>query len=109
MKVPEGASGYVADLDALGIGQAAVELGAGRQTKEEDVDPVAGLTNLKKPGDVVEEGDVLARLHTSEAYNIDAVRSAVLDAYSFADVLPTTDPLVRARCTTQGWEDKYIA
>ena len=103
VKVPEGASGYVVDLDALGIGQAAVELGAGRQTKEEDVDPVAGLTNLKKPGDVVEEGDVLARLHTSEAYNIDAVRSAVRDAYSFADAPPERPAAVKARYTVDGW------
>ncbi|MFB6098181.1 MAG: hypothetical protein ABEK84_03555, partial [Salinibacter sp.] len=37
VKVPAGTGGYVADLDALSIGQAAVELGAGRQTKEDSV------------------------------------------------------------------------
>jgi pyrimidine-nucleoside phosphorylase len=105
VQVPAGTDGYVADLDALSIGQAAVELGAGRQTKEESVDPVAGLTDLKKPGDAVAEGDVLARLHSSESPNLDAVRTAVQEAYTFSETSPTVPSALKARYDANGWAD----
>ncbi len=103
IQAPEGASGYVADLDALAIGRAAVELGAGRRTKEDTVDPVAGLSELKKPGDRVEPGDVLARLHTSEPERVESVRKRVRGAYTFAESPPDLAPAVQARYTREGW------
>jgi pyrimidine-nucleoside phosphorylase len=102
---PAEASGYVADLDALSIGQAAVELGAGRQTKEESVDLVAGLTHLKKPGDAVAEGDVLARLHTSESPDFERVRRTVRAAYTFTDAPPDLSAALKARYTSAGWTE----
>ncbi len=105
VEAPADANGYVADLDALSVGQAAVELGAGRQTKEESVDPVAGLTDLKKPGDAVEGGDVLARLHTSESSDLDAVRAVVQDAYIFSEVPPEPRAALKARYMTDGWTE----
>ena len=105
VRAPDDASGYVADLDALAIGHAAVDLGAGRRTKEEDVDPVAGLSALKKPGDPIAPGDVLARLHTRTPEAVDAVRAAVRDAYTVADTPPAEAPPVRARYTADGWSD----
>jgi pyrimidine-nucleoside phosphorylase len=105
VRAPDDASGYVADLDALAIGHAAVDLGAGRRTKEDDVDPVAGLSALKKPGDPIAPGDVLARLHTRTPKAVDAVRAAVRDAYTFADTPPEEGPPVRARYAADGWSD----
>ena len=105
VRVPEDAAGYVADLDALAIGHAAVNLGAGRRTKEDTVDPVAGLSVLKKPGDPVAPGEVLARLHASEEPDLAIVREAVHDAYTFADAPPDTTPSVHARYTPDGWSD----
>jgi pyrimidine-nucleoside phosphorylase len=102
---PPGADGYVDDLDALSIGRAAVALGAGRQTKDESVDPVAGHTARKKPGGRVQRGDVLARLHAGGAPDLDAVRAAVRDAYAFADSPPTMSVAVKARYDPAGWTD----
>ncbi len=105
VRVPDDTDGYVADLDALAIGYAAVDLGAGRRTKEDDVDPVAGLSDLKKPGDPVAPGDVLARLHTSRSPDLEAIRQAVRDAYTVSDAPPDLDPPVKARYTADGWSD----
>jgi pyrimidine-nucleoside phosphorylase len=102
---PAGTEGYVADLDALSIGQAAAELGAGRQTKDDTVDPVAGLTALKKPGDPVAEGDVLARLHTSASPDLDGIRAAVRDAYAVSDTPPARPDALKARYTADGWTE----
>ncbi len=105
VRAPDDAQGYVADLDALAIGHAAVDLGAGRRAKEDDVDPVAGLSDLKKPGDPVAPGDVLARLHTRTPSAVEDVRAAIRDAYSFSDEPPEPVAPVRARYDTSGWSD----
>ncbi len=105
VRAPEAADGYVADLDALAIGRAAVDLGAGRRTKDESVDPGAGLSALKKPGDPVAPGDVLAHLHTGDPSTVEAVRPAVREAYTFAKTPPSPTPPVTARYSADGWTD----
>jgi thymidine phosphorylase len=56
-------SGYVARFHARGIGQAALVLGAGRERKEDEIDPGAGVEMLVKVGDSVGEGEPVARLY----------------------------------------------
>lgn len=109
VQVPDDAHGYVTDLNALAIGEAAVDLGAGRRTKEDPVDPVAGLSALKKPGDPIAPGDVLARLHASGSPDLDAVQSAVREAYTFGETPPTSGAPVLARYTAEGWENQEDA
>ena len=55
--------GYVARFHALGIGRAALALGAGREKKGDEVDPGAGVEVLAKAGDRIEEGELVARLY----------------------------------------------
>ena len=57
--------GYVNAIEAESIGIAAMLLGAGRQTKEDAIDPAAGISLLKKVGDKVLAGDTLCILHTN--------------------------------------------
>ena len=56
-------AGYITRLDAEGCGLAAVELGAGRETKESPIDPGAGIILMKNKGDRVEKGQPIARLY----------------------------------------------
>ena len=57
---------YVSKLDALKIGEAAMLLGAGRETKEQDVDPNVGIELHKKIGDKVSPNDVIATIYTND-------------------------------------------
>ena len=57
-------SGYVEKLDALQVGMTAKILGAGRNTKDEVIDPSIGILLKKKVGDRVEKGDCLAIFHS---------------------------------------------
>ncbi len=59
--------GYVSSLDALAVARAANALGAGRQRKEDVVDPAVGVVLHKKLGEQVSESEPLATLH----YNAD--------------------------------------
>lgn len=56
-------SGIVSHMDALGLGMAAMKLGAGRVTAEDVIDPAVGLELLVKPGAQVEENQPLVRIH----------------------------------------------
>jgi len=54
------ASGYVTQVDALAVGRAVAELGAGRRHKGDAVDPAVGVILRKKVGDAVRAGESLA-------------------------------------------------
>jgi pyrimidine-nucleoside phosphorylase len=80
--------GIVVRLGALAIGVAALELGAGRRTKDDDVDHAVGVVCRAKRGAAVAAGDVLAEVHarddTAAALAVDAVRAA----YAIGDEAP---------------------
>lgn len=57
--------GFVKRIHTLAIGNAAMLLGAGRQTKEDSIDPSVGIKIKAKVGDYVEEGEVLALLYSN--------------------------------------------
>ena len=59
-------SGHVAGFGALGVGSAALALGAGREKKGDRVDPGVGVEVLVKTGDGVEEGQPVARVYGSQ-------------------------------------------
>jgi pyrimidine-nucleoside phosphorylase len=104
VQAPDDADGAVTDLDALALGRLAVDLGAGRRTKEDDVDPTAGLTLAKTVGEAVAPGDTLAHLHTRRTDRLDAFRAAVQDAYTFGDAPADGADAVLARYTQpEGW------
>jgi len=70
--VKAGGSGYVQRLDAEAIGLAAMQLGAGRETKEDHIDPTAGVILRRTVGQSMTEGEVIATLYTNDE---DAARS----------------------------------
>ena len=59
-------AGYVSELDAEKVGEIAMELGAGRIKKEDNIDHAAGIVLKKKIGDKVEEGEPLAYIHAND-------------------------------------------
>lgn len=68
-------NGYINYFNTEDIGVAAMLLGAGRKTKEDDVDHSVGIQLLKKVGDNVKEGDVLAvMIHNNEDKLKDAIK-----------------------------------
>lgn len=76
--------GVVTRCDALDIGVAAMRLGAGRATKEDEIDPGTGITVEVKIGAEVSKGDPLLRLHWNERRRLDealtlAERAVVVD------------------------------
>lgn len=74
-------SGSVSAIVADKIGTAAMLLGAGRATKESEIDLAVGLVLNKKIGDKVEAGDSIVTLHSNNE-DVQNVIDMVLNAYS---------------------------
>ena len=89
--------GVLTALDAEQVGLAAVELGAGRARKEDVVDPAAGLLLLKRVGDEVRTGDVLAELHARTESRLDAGEARLRGAAAFGEAPLPRKPLVLER------------
>ncbi len=58
-------SGYITGMNADDIGISAMLLGAGRATKEDEIDLAVGIVLTKKIGDTVEEGEAIAIIHAN--------------------------------------------
>ncbi|NLY81417.1 MAG: pyrimidine-nucleoside phosphorylase [Clostridiales bacterium] len=70
-------SGYVSEIKARNIGLASQHTGAGRATKEDDIDLSAGIYLYKKVGDRVVSGDVLATFYGNDKLKVaNAVKEA---------------------------------
>jgi thymidine phosphorylase len=86
------AAGFVGAVDAYRVGLAAVELGAGRERLDDEVDPAVGFELLAKTGDAVVEGQPLAVIHARRAADIDRARSHLTEAYAIAPRPPADLP-----------------
>ena len=65
IEVPAKESGVVSNMVADEIGIAAMLLGAGRATKEDEIDLAVGLMLRKKVGDAVEKGESLVTIYAN--------------------------------------------
>jgi thymidine phosphorylase len=85
-------AGYVVRFEALGVGRAAVLLGAGREKKGDKLDPGAGIEVLVKAGDEVEENQPVAWLYGER--NVERAEDLVLQALEISDTPVRRPPVI---------------
>lgn len=85
--------GYVKDINALSIGLGAMKLGAGRATKEDDIDPDVGIVLHKKVGDKVAKGEALCTLYNN-LDNIDSIVKEVQEAFLLSEEIVSERPII---------------
>jgi pyrimidine-nucleoside phosphorylase len=78
-------TGYLAQIQARSVGEAAVVLGAGRARKSDPIDHAVGIVIHHKVGDQVKEDDVLFTIHANDGSKLVEAREAVLAAHEFSD------------------------
>ena len=87
------ASGYLSQIHPRKIGEAAVELGAGRARKDDPVDHAVGFIILHKVGDCVQAGEPLFVIHANDQEKLDVAKRRVLDAHGFSETPVAALPL----------------
>ncbi|MFD1358057.1 pyrimidine-nucleoside phosphorylase [Fictibacillus halophilus] len=85
--------GYVSEIIADEIGTAAMILGAGRATKESEIDLAVGLMLNKKVGDQVSKGDSLVTIY-SNTENVEDVKNRIRNAYTISKNAVDAPPLI---------------
>lgn len=73
-------TGYLKKVDTFNIGMASLELGAGRRTKEDFIDPKAGIIFHPKIGDRIKKGSVVAELYSDDKIKIETAKKLVEDS-----------------------------
>lgn len=81
MEVFSNKEGYVSKIKAEEVGKAAMIIGAGRATKEDEVDHAVGLKILKKVGDKIGKDEKIAEIYYNDAKNVEDSKNMILDAY----------------------------
>ena len=95
-------AGWVEAIDALEVGYASLELGAGRLRKEDAIDHAAGIVIEAQVGDRVEAGRPLAVLHTSSEALAGRAARRLLSAWRIVDHEVSRPPHILRRVERQG-------
>lgn len=81
--VPSPESGFLSQIHARLIGEAAVDLGAGRAKKSDPIDHAVGFEILHKVGEYVKAGEELFIVHANDEQKLKKAKEAVLTAHLF--------------------------
>jgi pyrimidine-nucleoside phosphorylase len=87
-------AGYVSAIDAEYIGQASSMIGAGRDTKEDSIDPAVGVILEVKVGQKVDAGGVLCRLYYTGEERVEEAAQLVEDAFRISATAPEERALI---------------
>jgi len=102
------ATGTIARVEPRLIGRAVVEMGGGRRTVEDAVDPTVGFVITARPGQQVHQSEPLASIFAKDAEGIELGRKALDQAIEIGDADGRRTPplpLVQARVTARGVEE----
>src|SRR5271157_1878287 len=86
--------GYVSSIDAEDIGAASNMIGAGRDKKEDAIDPAVGIILEVKAGEKVDAGSVLCRLYYTKEDRVEEAAEMVEDAFRISGQKPDERELI---------------
>lgn len=97
-------NGYIRHINTEKCGISSMELGAGREKKEDPIDYSAGIVLKKQLGDKVLKGEVLAEMYSSSEEKCKKAEVIFQEAIEIGEDKPTCVPIIRARVTKNGVE-----
>lgn len=92
IKMPFDEPMIISDIDAEEIGRASQHAGAGRASKEDEIDLAAGIVLHKKVGDFVKEGESLATIYGNDSTKVKNAVEIALSAYRFTNADEKVEP-----------------
>ncbi|MBO6525076.1 MAG: thymidine phosphorylase [Balneolaceae bacterium] len=94
--------GFIRSMNSYDIGMGSLELGAGRKTIEDVIDPVAGISLKKKVGDKISKGETILTGFTNKPATIEAVTELLYGAVEISSEQPKPERLVTHICDSEG-------
>jgi pyrimidine-nucleoside phosphorylase len=93
-EIPSPRAGYISSIHAEDIGRASCMIGAGRNTKEDSIDPAVGVILEVKTGQKVDAGGVLCRLYYTGEENVEEAAEQIEDAFHISSQPPEERELI---------------
>jgi pyrimidine-nucleoside phosphorylase/thymidine phosphorylase len=93
-EIPCPRSGYISMIDAEYIGLASTMIGAGRDTKDDTIDPAVGIILEAKIGQKIDAGTVLCRLYYTSEDHLEEAAQMVEDAFRISQAAPDERSLI---------------
>ena len=87
-------AGFVSAIDAEDVGKASAMIGAGRDDKDDQVDPAVGVILEVKVGEKVEAGGVLCRIYYTGDERLDDAAELIEDAFRISNQAPEERDLI---------------
>jgi thymidine phosphorylase len=97
-------AGTVLRVEPRAIGRAVVEMGGGRRTVDDVVDPTVGFVITARPGQQVHTSEPLASIFAKDPAGIELARRALDTAIEIGDGKAAPLPLIASRVTANGVE-----
>lgn len=90
-------AGWIARIDSRAVAEAAADLGAGRQTKEDAIDPAVGIEVFKHKGDPAQSGEPLFVIHARTESAAQQAEARLRTAIEFSKQPVAADPVIITR------------
>lgn len=87
-------SGFIAQLDALILGEVAMYLGAGRQTKTDTIDNEVGIVLAKKVGDSIQADETILTLYSNQRIS-DSIYQQLEKAIQISDFAQSNPSIIK--------------
>ena len=96
-KLPAPKRGYVHTINAAMIARGVHLLGAGRESLHDKIDHAVGVSEVKKVGTQVKQGEPLMMIHYNDEAKLEQALEYFKNAYRLAPKRPTPPPLIVER------------
>ena len=87
-------SGYISSIDAQKIGNTCVILGAGRNVKTDNIDPLAGILFTHQMGDYINKNDTVMTLYSSDEKRLDSAMALAQGSFEISDIKPNDSDII---------------
>ena len=86
--------GYISKIDAQKIGNVCVILGAGRNVKTDNIDPLAGILFKCQKGDYINKNDTVMTLYSNDEKKLKNATSLILNSFEISDIKPNDSNII---------------
>ena len=86
--------GYISKIDAQKIGNVCVILGAGRNVKKDNIDPLAGILFKCQKGDYISKNDTVMTLYSNDEKKLKNATSLILNSFEISDIKPNDSNII---------------
>jgi len=87
-------AGFVSRCDARMVGEIVRDLGGGRLHKDSVINFGVGVDQIAKPGEKIQSGGILGRIHAADQPAGETARMRLKNAFTTSDHPPTLSPLI---------------